>query len=112
MVVGVAAPAWAQSRPLVTQDPETVPSGNILIETGMNYEQGVPFPASGLRGNMWRIVTFGLSVGVSPIAEIQIDGGIRDHLSVKTLNPAAPLVGMLPPTLLPGTATTDVEDAV
>ena len=38
---------FAQSRPLVTEDPETVPMGNILFEAGFDYAQSVVFPASG-----------------------------------------------------------------
>ncbi len=34
LVLGLAAPAMAQQRPLVTEDPETVGAGNILIEGG------------------------------------------------------------------------------
>ena len=75
-----AHPAFAQSRPLVTEDPETVPAGHILLEAGVDYGQDVAYPVSGLRGNLWRIGTFGLSFGVSSIAEIQIDGGLRNRL--------------------------------
>ena len=85
----------AQSRPLVTEDPETVPAGNILLEAGIDYAQDVAFPVSGLRGNLWRIGTFGLSFGVSSIAEIQIDGGLRNRLAITTFDPTAPLADML-----------------
>ena len=103
----VARPALAQSRPLVTEDPETVPAGNLLIEAGLDFLQDVKFPASGLTGDLWRVGTFGLSIGVSSIAEIQIDGGLRDTLSIKTTNPNAPLAGML---MITGLRTSDVED--
>lgn len=105
----VARPALAQSRPLVTEDPETVPAGNLLIEAGIDYLQDAKFPASGLSGNLWRIGTFGLSIGVSSIAEIQLDGGLRDTLSIKTTNPNAPLAGMIQLVGL-GLSTSDVED--
>ena len=103
----VARPALAQSRPLVTEDPATVPAGNLLIEAGLDFLQDAKFPASGLSGNLWRVGTFGLSIGVSSIAEIQIDGGLRDTLSIKTTNPNAPLAGML---MITGLSTSDVED--
>ena len=76
VLLRAGAPALAQSRPLVTEDPETVPVGNLLLEAGVDYQQDAIYPASGLRGNLWRIGTFGLSIGVSSIAEIQIDGGL------------------------------------
>jgi hypothetical protein len=102
-------PAFAQSRPLVTEDPETVPAGHILLEAGLDYGQDVYYPASGLRGNLWRIGTFGLSFGVSSIAEIQLDGGFLNTLSIKSRNAKAPLANML---MVTGESTSDVEDAV
>lgn len=104
-----ASPRWAlaQSRPLITEDPETVPAGNILLEAGLDHQHGAFYPASGLRGNLWRIGSVGLSFGVSSIAEIQLDGGLRDRLSITSQEPA-PLAGMLE---LTGESTSDVVDA-
>ena len=107
-IAAAASPAWAQSRPLVTEDPETVPAGNILLEGGFDYGQDVYYPASGLRGNLMRIGTLGVSFGVSSIAEIQLDGALRDSLSIKSMTPA-PLSGML--LLSDPTRTGDIEDA-
>jgi len=97
---------FAQSRPLVTEDPETVPSGFILLEAGVDYFHQAIFPAAGLTGNLWRVGTFGLSFGVSSIAEIQIDGGFRNSLTISAIAPG-PLSRFLE---LDGTTTTDVED--
>lgn len=88
---GVAAPARAQSRPLVTEDPETVPAGYILLEAGLDFLYGVPYPVTGLKGNLTRIGTFGLSFGVSSIAEIQVDGGLANRLGITAIDPGAPL---------------------
>jgi hypothetical protein len=101
------AAGLAQSRPLVTEDPETVPTGYILFEAGVGFEHAIVFPASGLTGNLTRIGTFGFSVGVSPIAEIQIDGGVRNQLTVTSRDPVAPLADMLE---VPGDSTGDFED--
>jgi hypothetical protein len=111
-VVLAGRPAAAQSRPLVTEDPETVPAGKILFETGVDYARDASYPVSGLRGNLLRIATFGLSFGVSPIAEIQLDGGVRNRLAIKSVNPLAPLGSMLRSTAVVGTNTSDVEDVV
>lgn len=106
LVPGVAR---AQSRPLVTEDPETVPAGFILLEAGFDWSQDAVYPASGLTGNLFRLGTFGLSFGVSSIAEIQIDGGLRNSLSVTGTDPDAPLAGMLD---FDGETTSDIEDLV
>jgi len=101
-----AAPAAAQSRPLVTEDPETVPVGNMLVEAGLDLEQDALFPASGLRGRLWKFGTFGLSIGISSFAEVQVDGGVRNGLRVESIEPA-PLTSMLDFT---GDTTSDIED--
>ena len=99
--------AMAQSRPLITEDPETVPAGNILLEAGLDFAQDAKFPAAGLTGNLWRIGTFGLSFGVSSIAEIQLDGGVRNRLTITAFDPNAPLADMVTVT---GDRTSDFED--
>ena len=86
-----AATAHAQSRPLATEDPETVPAGFILLEGGFDFLAGTSFPASGLKGDLFRIGTFGLSIGVNSSVELQIDGGLRRRLSITSFDPTAPL---------------------
>jgi hypothetical protein len=99
-------PALAQSRPLVTEDPETVPAGNILLEAGFDHQRAISYPVSGLQGNLTRFGTFGLSFGVSSIAEIQLDGGVRNNLAIVDMTDA-PLANMLD---LTGETTSDIED--
>ncbi len=108
VLLGLAGPVWAQSRPLVTEDPETVGPGQILLEAGIEYNREASFPVSGLKGNLWRVGTFGLSFGVSSIAEIQLDGGIRNSLAIRE-RVAAPLSNML---TIEGDSTSSVEDFV
>jgi hypothetical protein len=103
----LASPARAQSRPLVTEDPETVPAGFMLLETGIEHQHSAVYPATGLAGNRWRIGTFGLSIGFSSLAELQIDGGLRDRLQIDTRNPAAPLASFVTAT---GDSTAAFED--
>jgi hypothetical protein len=100
--------ALAQQRPLVTEDPETVGAGRVLIEAGFDYSHGIDYPASGLSGNLLRVPLGGVSIGISSIAEIQIDGGFHDHLWIKSRD-AAPLAHFLTVT---GDTTHDVEDFV
>jgi hypothetical protein len=104
----VAAPARAQQRPLVTEDPETVGAGLVLLEGGVDIQRGLFYPVSGLEGNLLRVPTLGVSFGLSSIAELQIDGGFYQRLHVTRRQPA-PLSGLLDFT---GDETTDVEDIV
>jgi hypothetical protein len=106
-VLGLAAQtAFAQQRPLVTEDPETIGSGLVLVEGGFDYQRSVAYPVSGLEGNLLRVPTLGVSFGISSIAELQIDGGLYNRLSV-TSRQAAPLSSVLDFT---GDRTSDVED--
>jgi hypothetical protein len=100
--------AYPQQRPLVTEDPETIGSGLVLIEGGFDLQKDVFYPASGLEGNLLRIPTLGVSFGVSSIAELQIDGGIYNGLNVKSRRDA-PLSDLLD---FDGDHTHDVEDIV
>ena len=64
---------------------------------------------SGLEGNLLRVPTIGISVGLSSIAELQIDGGLFNSLSISSRNPNAPLAHLLTET---GDSTHDVSNAV
>ena len=110
LVVWLAAGsiAFAQQRPLVTEDPETIGAGLVLIEGGFDYQKEIFYPASGLQGDLLRVPTLGVSFGLSSIAELQIDGGLFNRLKV-TEREAAPLSGHLDFT---GDETRDVEDLV
>jgi hypothetical protein len=105
-----AIPAAAQQRPLVTEDPEVIGAGLILLEGGFDYSRDILFPASGLQGNLLRAPTLGVSFGISSIAELQLDGGLYNRLNVKHTGVGpAPLASFLDFT---GDTTHDVEDIV
>jgi hypothetical protein len=108
LVLLIAGSASAQQRPLVTEDPETVGSGNILLEGGFDYQRDLFYPTSGLTGHLLRLPTVGVSVGFSSIAEVQIDGGFYNRLRVTSQDPG-PLASEVRFT---GDSTTDVEDLV
>ena len=93
--LAVVSPVLAQQRPLATEDPETIGAGRLLIEGGVDAAHDVSYPVSGLKGNLWRVPTIGVSVGISSIAELQIDGGLYDSLSITSRNPGAPLASLL-----------------
>ncbi|MBI3265382.1 MAG: hypothetical protein HYZ58_19810 [Acidobacteria bacterium] len=104
----VALPASAQQRPLVTEDPEPVGAGRVLVEMGIDYLRDLEYPVSGLRGNLISGPNIGVSIGLSSIAELQIDGGLRNRLGI-TSRFSAPLSNML---TVVGNSTNSVEDFV
>ncbi len=88
------APAAAQQRPLVTEDPESIGSGLVLVEAGFDYQKDQHFPVSGLTGDLRSVPRFGVSIGVSSIAEVQIDNVSYDMLNI-TGRADAPLSHLL-----------------
>lgn len=106
LLFALARPSAAQQRPLVTEDPESIGAGRVLIESGIDFDHNEQYPLSGLKGNLWRVPTIGISVGISSIAELQIDGGPYDMLTITERNPA-PLADLVTAT---GTSTHAVDD--
>src|SRR5437867_6268832 len=108
VLLAFAAPAAAQQRPLVTEDPETIGAGRVLIEGGFDIARDQQYPVSGLEGNLLRFPTLGFSFGLSSIAEFQIDGGLYNRLKITKRAPA-PLSSEL---TITGDTTHDVEDTI
>lgn len=100
--------AAAQQRPLVTEDPEVIGAGLVLVEGGFDVQRSLEYPVSGLTGNLLRLPTLGVSLGIGSIVELQVDGGFYNRLDVTAREPA-PLSDQLEFT---GSRTTDVEDLV
>ena len=103
-----AGTAHAQQRPLITEDPETIGAGRLLVEGGIEYDNDAVYPVSGLRGNLLRLPLIGLSIGISSIAEIQIDQASFSRLSI-TSRSRAPLSDLVTAT---GSSTTDADDLI
>jgi hypothetical protein len=108
MTVLSVVSAHAQQRPLLTEDAETIGAGRVLVEGGLGYSRHVKYPVSGLEGHLLRLPLIGVSVGVSSIAEIQIDGGLYNRLTI-TDRREAPLAGMVTAS---GSSTSSIEDLV
>ncbi len=71
-----AAPAAAQHRPLLTEDPEVIGQGRLLVEAGVETGANIRYPVSGLTGDRTAL-PLGVSIGIGPAAELQIDGGYQ-----------------------------------
>jgi hypothetical protein len=108
LLVVLPGSASAQQRPLTTEDPEPIGAGRLLIEGGVELAHDIEFPVSGLEGDLWRVPTLGVSVGISSIAELQLDGGLFNRLSIQHRR-NGPLSGLLNIT---GDHTSDAEDLV
>jgi hypothetical protein len=80
-LVLVAAPALAQQRPLLTEDPRLIPEGQMALENGIGYFNRARFPVSGLGGNLLSILEGGAHFGFGR-AEFQMRGTLRNNLWV------------------------------
>jgi hypothetical protein len=103
-----AGSAVAQQRPLLTEDPETIGAGRVLVEGGVEYDNDAVYPVSGLHGDLFRLPIGGVSIGVSSIAEVQFDQISFSRLSIDSRRPA-PLSDLVTAT---GSSTTDAEDVI
>ena len=102
--------AYAQQRPLVTEDPETIGVGNVLLEGGFSLDSEQSNFVNGLKGDIARLASFGASIGIGATAEVQIDGGILQRLTVTERLPNAPLETIT--LLLPGDRASSMEDLI
>jgi hypothetical protein len=108
IVVLMSTAAFAQQRPLLTEDPETIGEGRLLLEGGVEYNHDAVYPVSGLRGDLLRLPLVGISIGVSSIAEIQIDQASFSRLSIQSRQ-RAPLSDLL---TVNGSSTADADDLI
>lgn len=78
-----AIPASAQQRPLLTEDPRTLPMGTIATELGFGYSYRERFPVSGLEGDRYSLLANAVHIGVGPRAEFQMGGVAHTLLKVR-----------------------------
>jgi hypothetical protein len=110
LCVTVSATAYAQQRPLVTEDPETIGTGRVLLEGGFSLDKDQTNSANGVKGDVTRLASFGASVGISPNAEVQIDGGLLQSIFVTERIARSPLAGTT--SLAAGDRASSMEDLV
>src|SRR4026208_888168 len=81
--------ATAQQRPLITEDVDIIPPGSIRIEAGIDFMQGAKYTVSGIRGDLTRVGVIGISFGMGPNVEFQIEGVAQNYVSINSRGPAA-----------------------
>ena len=94
--------ATAQQRPLITEDVDIIPPGSIRIEAGIDFMQGAKYSVSGLRGDLTRVGVIGISFGMGPNVEFQIQGVAQNYLSINSRG-----VSAIPLELVPGANSTN-----
>jgi hypothetical protein len=102
MTIAVVTLAHAQQRPLITEDVDIIPPGSLRIEAGVDFVQRARFPVSGLTGDLTRAGVIGLTIGLAPNVEIQVEGVAQNVLSINTRGLSA-----IPLDLAPGANSTN-----
>jgi hypothetical protein len=76
--------AHAQQRPLITEDVDIIPPGSLRIEAGVDFMQKARFPVSALNGDLTRVGVLGISIGLAPNVEVQVEGVAQNFLSINS----------------------------
>jgi hypothetical protein len=98
--------AVAQQRPLITEDVDIIPPGSIRIEAGIDFMQGAKYTVSGIRGDLTRVGVVGVTFGMSPNVEFQIEGVAQNYVSINSRGPST-----IPLDIAPGAnSTNDIGD--
>ncbi len=80
--------AHAQQRPLITEDVDIIPPGSLRLEAGVDFMQKARFPVSGLSGDLTRVGVIGITVGLAPNVEVQVEGVAQNFLSINSQGPS------------------------
>jgi len=104
--LSVAVVAYGQQRPLLTEDVDIIPPGSMRIEAGIDFVQRAKYPVSGLTGDLTRAGVIGITIGLAPNVEVQLEGVAQNFLSINSRGPSA-----IPLNVAPGAnSTNDVGD--
>jgi len=108
LALGLSVAVHAQQRPLITEDVDIIPPGSLRIEAGIDFVQNAKFPASGLTGDLTRAGVIGITIGLAPNVEVQIEGVAQNFLSINSRGTSA-----IPLDLAPGAnSTSDFGDFI
>jgi hypothetical protein len=98
--------AYAQQRPLLTEDVDIIEPGSVRAQIGAELLQNQKFALSGLKGDLSKYGVVRLTFGLSPNVEFEVEGVLRQYLSIDRFGPSA-----IPLNVQPGAlSTSDVGD--
>ncbi|MBS1792730.1 MAG: hypothetical protein JSS81_02680 [Acidobacteria bacterium] len=105
LVLTTSLAAFAQQRPLLTEDVDITPPGTFEIAAGVDFFQKAKFPLSGLNGDLTRVGDIRVRTGFAPNVEIQVEGVLQNFLAINTQTTPSPI-----PLNLDGNSTNDNGD--
>ena len=102
LLLTLAFSVHAQQRPLITEDVDIIPPGTVRIEAGIDFMQGAKYSVSGINGDLTRVGVIGISFGMGPNVEFQIEGVAQNYVGINSRG-----VSAIPLELLPGANSTN-----
>jgi hypothetical protein len=84
LVLGGALLGCAQQRPLITEDVDIISPGSMRIQAGVDFMQRQRYPVSGLEGDLTRAGVLGITIGLAPNVEVQLEGVAQNFLSINS----------------------------
>jgi hypothetical protein len=102
IVLGAFICVSAQQRPLITEDVDIIPPGSLRIEAGLDFMQNAKYPVSGINGDLTRVGVIGVTIGMGPNVEFQIEGVAQNFVSINSRGASA-----IPLNLAPGVNSTN-----
>ena len=106
-ILFAASLAFAQQRPLLTEDVDITPEGTIEVAAGVDFLQNVKFPLSGLKGDLTRVGDIRVRTGFSGNVELQIEGTVQNFLAINSQTTPSPI-----PLNVAGNSTNDFDDFI
>ena len=107
LIFAVSVFAFAQQRPLLTEDVDIMPEGAFEVAAGVDFLQNAKFPLSGLKGDQTRVGDIRISVGFSSNVEFQIEGVLQNFVAINSAVTPSPI-----PLNLDGNSTSDAGDFI
>ncbi|MFN2412884.1 MAG: transporter, partial [Pyrinomonadaceae bacterium] len=105
--VVLASAAFAQQRPLITDDIDITPEGAFEIAAGVEFLQNVKFPLSGLKGDLTRVGDLRLRSGFASNVELQIEATLQNFLAINSQSLPSPI-----PLNIDGNSSSDFGDII
>jgi hypothetical protein len=98
--------AQAQQRPLLTEDVDIIEPGSARTEVGFEFFQDQKFRLSGLAGDLSRFGVIGLTIGLAPNVQFEVEGVLQQSLSIDRRMPSLIPLQVAPNAL----STNDIGD--
>lgn len=107
IVIFASLAVFAQQRPLLTEDVDTIPPGTVEIGVGVDFLQNVKFPLSGLTGDLTRVGDIRIRQGFASNVEVQVEGTLQNFLAINSQTTPSPI-----PLRINGNSTNDFDDII